>query len=322
MSFVIKVLADYIWQTGKILYKRYIIPMFIVSLPLFFYNKIISCVGIHIPFKLFQAVHLVTFLIIAIILVIKAGLIRGICLFILHVAGVIFCACVIYASIVVMAMLFALMMGGSWLIEEKFIRLTALTLFTILSICHIGVRNFPLMPLFYAFLILLGVKFRKIGIAFYFSFYFRQIQHIGQGQRLFVQTAATGYIYIFAICKHQCLLQRRNRPATGLVKIFCNGHNNGLAARQRAADFFISPTPHHYGVPHGQFFKPLLFSRDIPGDPSLSSNDPVRRHGCDQCDHPAPPPLNLIIQTHSAGCVWPHFAICHCHMGRVHAVAL
>lgn len=124
--FIIKVVADYIWQTGKILYKRYIIPMFIIAIPILFYNETVSYVGINIPFKVFQITSVVIMLIILLNLVIKAGIVKGLCLFIIQVVGAILCASAIYAGIVIMAGVFALIVGGTWLIEEHFICMIAL----------------------------------------------------------------------------------------------------------------------------------------------------------------------------------------------------
>ena len=124
--FIIKVVADYVWQTGKILYKRYLIPMFIVAFPVFFYKETVSYVGINIPFKVFQIASVVIMLMILLILIIKAGLIGGLCLFIIQVVGAILCVGAIYGGIVIMISVFALITGGTWLIEGKFICMIAL----------------------------------------------------------------------------------------------------------------------------------------------------------------------------------------------------
>lgn len=119
--FIIKTVADYIWQTGKILYKRYIIPMLVIAIPIFFYNEIVSYVGINIPFKVFQIASIVIMIIILLLLVLKTGLIRGLCLFTIQVVGAILCVSAIYGGIVILASVFALIMGSTWLIEGKFI---------------------------------------------------------------------------------------------------------------------------------------------------------------------------------------------------------
>lgn len=124
--FIIKVVADYVWKTGKILYKRYLIPILVIAIPIFFYNKAVYYVGINIPFRVFQIISVVTLLIILLILVIKAGLIKGLCLFIIQVVGAILCVSAIYGGIVIMVSAFALIVGGTWLIEGKFICMIAL----------------------------------------------------------------------------------------------------------------------------------------------------------------------------------------------------
>lgn len=124
--FIIKVVADYVWKTGKILYKRYLIPILVIAIPIFFYNKTVYYMGINIPFRVFQIISVVTLLIIFLILVIKAGLIKGLCLFIIQVVGAILCVSAIYGGIVIMVSAFALIVGATWLIEGKFICMIAL----------------------------------------------------------------------------------------------------------------------------------------------------------------------------------------------------
>lgn len=124
--FIIKAVADYVWKTGRILYKRYLIPMLIVTVPVFFYNETVSYARINIPFRAFQIVSIVIMLIILLILVIKAGLLKGLCLFIIQVVGAILCVSAFYGGIVIVASVFALIVGGTWLIEGKFICMIAL----------------------------------------------------------------------------------------------------------------------------------------------------------------------------------------------------
>ncbi len=124
--FIIKMVADYVWRTGKILYKRYLIPMLVVMIPIFFYKEIETYMKIDVPFKVFKIIASIIMLIILLSLIIKLGLIRGLCMFIIQIVGAVLCVSAIYASIVLMIFIVAVVVGGAWLMEGKFITMIAI----------------------------------------------------------------------------------------------------------------------------------------------------------------------------------------------------
>ncbi len=122
---IIKIVANYIWMTGRIVYKRYLFPIISCLGISVFYKDIAQYIKIPSSFEVWIYVCVAIGIIEIFDLVKKVGLVRGICMFIIQMVVAGLCICLLYMGVVMLVVGIIAFVGGSEIIENKYIVLMA-----------------------------------------------------------------------------------------------------------------------------------------------------------------------------------------------------
>lgn len=117
--FIIKQTAQFVaFMGGKIVFWRHVIPILLSSaLIVFGRDWLISEYDINLSFNILFCVWIICVLYPLIEWIIRLGIIKGICMFILQVISALLLVCLLYASVLLMATAVALIMGMTIAIE-------------------------------------------------------------------------------------------------------------------------------------------------------------------------------------------------------------